>query len=163
MSSKSEQLQIRVTPAQKETLRRRAAEAGLDISGYVLARALPPARLRFEELVTALGGGGEHRFVLAELNALLSALGSEEFQEAVNHAELCDLTPFLANYLAAMVEQGAGMKGVAPPGWVRRVPPLAQPYFAAPFPALRLHLLRAAPVPFKRRNLFVDASLGARV
>jgi len=26
-----------------------------------------------------------------------------------------------------------------------------------------LHLLRAAPVPFKRRNIFIDSSVGDRV
>jgi hypothetical protein len=41
--------------------------------------------------------------------------------------------------------------------------PLAEPYFATSLKSLREHLLVAAPIPFKRRNIFVDASVGARV
>ncbi len=43
--AKSHQLQIRVSAGQKAALRRQARRAGLDMSTYVLARALP-ARLR---------------------------------------------------------------------------------------------------------------------
>jgi len=161
--AKSEFLQIRVTPAQKAGLRRLATAAGEDLSSYVLARALPAARLRFEELVDALGDGADHRFVLAELNDLLSGLAGSEMTVATVDADLGPLSPFLANYVAAMVEQAAGAKGVAPPAWTSRVAPLELPYFAAPMRALRPHLLRSAPIPFKRRNLFVDATVGARV
>jgi hypothetical protein len=43
------------------------------------------------------------------------------------------------------------------------VPPLDEPHFATPLRGLRLHLLRASPVAFKRRNIFVDSSVGDRV
>jgi hypothetical protein len=55
------------------------------------------------------------------------------------------------------------MKGVTPPTWAGSVEPLDRPHFATPLRSLRLHLLRASPVPFKRRNIFVDSSVGARV
>lgn len=73
------------------------------------------------------------------------------------------LSPFLQNYVAAMVEQAAHKKSLAPPDWVRDIEPLSVPWFATPLSSLRMHLLRAAPVPFKRRNLFVDAAVGGRV
>jgi hypothetical protein len=163
MTAKTEQLQIRVSPRQKATLRRLAAAAGQDVSSYVLARALPPARLRFEAILRALAGGGEHRFALAELNDLLSGLAPVELPDAVAHADLARLSPFLKNYVAAMVEQAASEKSVEPPAWAAATPPLERPYFAAPLASLRLHLLTASPVAFKRRNLFLDATLGARV
>lgn len=62
-----------------------------------------------------------------------------------------------------MVEQAAHKKSLAPPDWVRDIEPLSVPWFATPLSSLRMHLLRAAPVPFKRRNLFVDAAVGGRV
>jgi hypothetical protein len=62
-----------------------------------------------------------------------------------------------------MVEQAADQKHVAPPAWVRDVAPLDAPHFATRLKSLRQHLLRSAPVPFKRRNIFVDAGVGARV
>ncbi len=69
----------------------------------------------------------------------------------------------MRNYVAAMVEQAAHMKRVRPPAWTARVEPLETPWFATSLESLRLHLLRASPVPFKRRNLFVDSAVGARV
>jgi hypothetical protein len=163
MAPKTQFLQIRVTPAEKAKLKRLAASAGQDVSGYVLARALPPARLQFDELLLSLRDTDEHRFALAELNDLLTALASVELHEAVEHADVGGLSPFLANYVAAMVEQAAQARGLQAPAWTRRVPPLPRPHFATPMPGLRLHLLKASPVPFRRRNLFVDAAVGARV
>lgn len=163
MSVKSEHLQIRVTAREKALLKRAAATAGQDLSTYVLARAIPAARVRFAELVGLLGAQEEHRYVLAEVNDLLTSMAPAELREAVEYADVGPLSPFLKNYLAAMVEQASYMKAVPPPGWTGRIPPLDAPWFATPVGGLRLHLLRAAPVPFKRRNIFVDASVGSRV
>ena len=164
MAEKSEYLQIRVTPRQKAALKRLAAAAGQDVSSYVLERALPAAQSRFERLLEALAeDGAEHRHVLAELNDLLTALGPNELQAAVAHADVARLSPLRQNYVAAMVEQACYLKGVTPPAWAGRIAPLGEPHFAAPLKSLRLHLLRASPVPFKRRNIFVDAAIGARV
>ena len=134
----------------------------MDISTYVRSRALPEPRREFGVLLGVLEHG-EHRAALAELNDFLTRLAAGELREAVADADLTRLSPFLKNYVAAMVEQAAHGKGVPAPRWTAGIAPLAQPYFAAPLKSLRLHLLRASPVPFKRRNLFVDASLGARV
>lgn len=163
MALKSTQLQIRVSSAQKAALKRLARDAGLDVSSYVLSRVLPDARARFHEILGALRRGADRRFALAELNDFLSGLPAAEFAEAVVDVPRLRLSPLLRNYVAAMVEHAAGRNGVAPPSWVRDVEPMDEPYFAAPFPRLRPYLLRAAPVAFKRRNLFIDASLGDRV
>lgn len=162
MGSRALQLQIRVTAEEKAALRRLARRAGMGMSAFVLARALPAAPRRFADLLSALAGD-ERRFALAELNDLLAGLGPEELRAAVADAELDALSVLDRNYLAAMVEQACDRKGVTPPDWVRRVEPLDTPYFAVPFPSLRAHLLRAAPVPFKRRNIFVDSAVGDRV
>ena len=71
---KTEQLQIRVTVKEKATLKRMARSAGQDLSSYVLVRALPEQRLRFQELVATLADDDERRFALAELNDLLVKL-----------------------------------------------------------------------------------------
>ncbi|MEO6331846.1 MAG: hypothetical protein ABIV11_06315 [Gemmatimonadaceae bacterium] len=165
MTGKSEQLQIRVTRAQKAALKRLARDAGQDVSAYVLAQAIPEARVRFGEIVRALSAGTDHRFPLAELNDLLSGLIPAQLPAAVEvaPAELRDIPPLLQNYVAAMVEQACYQRNAAVPAWVRGVRPLETPYFAAPLRGLRLYLLRAAPVPFKRRNIFVDSSVGDRV
>jgi hypothetical protein len=163
MATKSRQLQIRVTDAQKTRVRRLAKAAGQEISAYVLSRVLPAESARFAELIRGLRQAADRRFWLAELNGFLTGLAPVEFPEAVARADLAGLSPLDRNYVAALVEQAAARNRVAPPEWVAEVPPLVEPYFATTLRSLRPHLLRAAPVAFKRRNLFVDTGLGGRV
>ncbi len=165
MSTKSQQLQIRITPDQKARLKRLARGAGQDVSGYVLSRTLPEARMQFGEIIRALRDREDCRFALAELSDLLADLTRAQLPDAVAVAPLQieDLSPLLQNYVVAMVDQACHMQDVPAPAWGRDVPPLETPYLATPFRSLRLHLLRAAPVPFKRRNIFVDSGVGARV
>ena len=102
---------------------------------------------------------------VTELADLLSGLTRAQLPDAVAVAppKMRDLSPLLQNYVAAMVEQAAHQRAVPPPSWGRDVRPLEAPHFATPLRSLRLHLLRAAPAPFKRRNIFVDSGVGARV
>jgi uncharacterized protein (DUF1778 family) len=163
MATRSAHLQIRISPEDKRTLKRLARAAGQELSSYVLSRALPAHRLRFEEILASLAEDDDHRYALAELNDLLTALAPVELPDAIEHADVADLSPFLRNYVAAMVELAAHRSGLPPPPWAREIPPLEEPHFVTPLKSLRLHLLKSSPVPFKRRNIFVDASLGARV
>jgi len=72
--------------------------------------------------------------------------------------------PYLANYVAAMVEQALHLKGgTRPPLWTSEIAPLPRPVFAVPWMSLRAHLLLESPVPFRRRNIFIDSSIGHRV
>jgi hypothetical protein len=162
MSAKTEQLQIRVTPQQKSALKRQADAAGRDVSSYVLSRLVPPDQDRFAAILRSLEPDADRRFALAELNGFLKGCAPIVFGDAVARADLGDLSPLVRNYVAAMVEQAADQKRVAPPAWVRDVAPLDLPHFATQLRSLRMHLLRSAPVPFKRRNIFVDAAVGAR-
>jgi hypothetical protein len=168
MQTKTHHVQIRVTASEKAALKRLASRSGLDVSSYVLGRALPSQRLRFEKILGALVEATDpsvdlRRFALAELNDFLTALAPGEFADAVADADVRSLDSFVANYLAALVEQTAASHSVAPPSWTKTIEPLDEPYFAGGLKSLRPHLLRKAPVPFKRRNLFVDSSLGNRV
>lgn len=133
------------------------------MSAYVLSRALPSARLRFLELVRALEDEEERRFALAEINGLLSGLSGPEFLDAVSEAPLGNLPPYWQNYLAALVEQAAHQKRIPAPNWLGEVAALEEPHFVGALSSLRLHLLRAAPIPFRRRNIFIDAAVGNRI
>ena len=163
MEAKTQQLQIRLTPQQKSALKRRARAAGRDVSSYVLSRLLRPEPDRFSEILQALASEADHRFALAELNDFLHACAPGVFGEAVARADCGALPQWVQNYVAALVEQAADQKNAAPPAWVQDVAPLETPHFATPLLSLRMHLLRSAPVPFKRRNIFVDSGVGARV
>jgi len=163
MTPRSEQLQIRVTAAEKAAIKRRARHAGLDVSAYVLARALPDADTRAAGIVAALRDDRNRSFALAEFHDLLAELAPMEFGAALEGVDVRDLAPYVQNYVAAMVEQAANALGVAAPAWTRDIPPLDEPHFATSLRSARLYLLRAAPIAFRRRNIFADAPLGARV
>jgi len=168
MSLKTGQLQIRVTAQQKAALKRKAAAAGLDVSNYVLARVLPTTDGRMAAILGALAAEADVSFALAELNDLLSACPPMNFADSVSAMaftprKIGALTPFAQNYVAAMIEQAAHQNHIRPPEWVHDIPPLREPYFATSLLSLRQHLVAASPVPFKRRNLFVDAAVGDRV
>lgn len=163
MSAKTSQLQIRVTPQEKATLKRHARAAGRDVSSYVLSRALPNGASRFAELLRSLATATDHRYALAALHDFLHDAVPIIFAAAVAEGDVAALTPYLRNYVAAMVDQAAAQKAVAPPAWVADVVPLDTPHFVTSLKSLRLHMLRSAPVPFKRRNIFIDSSVGARV
>jgi Protein of unknown function (DUF1778) len=160
--AKTAQLQIRVSKREKSAIQGAAKRAGLDMSTYVLSRVLSAPAARFQELIEA-ASGLEPSFALAELNSLLSKLGSGELRDAVATWPSIRLTPYIANYAAAMVEYACGRRSMPPPAWTRSIAPLADPVFATSLQSLRLHLLIRSPAPFKRRNIFIDSTLGARL
>lgn len=167
MTGKTHQLQIRVSAAQKTAIQRAAGRAGMDMSTWVLSRLLPPVGPRFRELTRAIArhptDAAERRFAFAELNDFLAALAPGEFTNAVREPPPEGADPYTANYIAAMVETAAHRDRLPPPAWTERVAPLDEPVFGTPLTSLRLHLLTAAPPAFRRRNIFVDSSIGARV
>ena len=160
---KSAQLQIRVSESQKAALRRHAKRAGMSMSDWVLSRVLPPLRETFQGLIEALSTAEKPGYILAELNDLLTPLTIGEFELAVSEPPQVPLDPYWANYVAAMIEQAAASKGTEAPRWTENVSPLADPVFGTSLKSLRLHLLTHAPLAFRRRNIFVDSSIGERV
>ena len=105
------------------------------------------------------GGAGAGGFSFEE-EPLRS--GPLELVEQLTSPPPEQLGPRLRNIVAAMVEHAAARKGVPAPHWTRTVLPLGTPWFASELVSLRAHLLRASPTAFRRRNLFVDATLGDR-
>jgi hypothetical protein len=165
-ASKLSQLQIRVSKADKSSIRNAAERAGMDMSAYVLCRLFPPARAEFQRAAAALnapGAPGAPAFALAELNSLLTRLSGAELRDAIASPPEMELAPFLANYLAAMIETACEKRAIPRPGWLRGIAPLDEPHFGSSLRSLRLHLLTNSPAAFRQRNIFVDASLGERV
>jgi hypothetical protein len=160
---KSSQLQIRVSPREKRKIEASAKRAGLPVSAWVLQRLLPRAAQEFDRLCRRLSDEADPSFAYAELNDFFSSSTRDEFAIGVAErpATVTDLERL--NYLAAMIEQTACALGVAPPDWTADVPPLDHPVFASELASLRMHLLINALPPFRRRNLFVDTSVGGRV
>lgn len=162
MTPRSQQLQIRVTATEKAAIKRRARNAGLDVSAYVLARALPDLDGRVAGIVAALRDDCNLSFALAEFQDLLAELAPMDFGAALERVDVRGLTPYVQNYVAAMVEQAASAAGAAAPAWTRDIAPLDAPYFATLLRSARLYLLCVTPVAFRRRNIFTESRLGDR-
>jgi len=114
----------------------------------------------FARLARELDSATRIGYPLAELNDLLTAAtGQDVLQLPVPQVR----DPYRLNYLTAMVELAAHRMGVAQPSWALDVAPLPEPVFIDNSLALRAHLLTASPPPFRRRNIFIDSSLGDRV
>jgi hypothetical protein len=160
---KRRQLQIRVSSGEKKAIQQAAKRAGMDMSAYVLSRVLSVPAQRFQECVAGCSAPSESSFALAELNSLLSALTPGEMRDATAAPPSIALTPFLANYVAAMVEYGCARCAISPPAWTQSISPLDEPAFGTSLQSLRLHLLTHSPPPFRRRNIFIDSSLGRQI
>lgn len=162
-STKNDQIQLRVSTKKKSLIMRAARRAGLSMSEYIMAKLLPGNMRKFEALMKALSKGAHQSYLLAELNDFLNHLLPQAFIEAVAQAPSVKLSIYQQNYVAAMIELAAHKKLVNAPAWVKEIPPLEQPVFGSDLKGLRLHLLLSSPPPFRRRNIFIDSSLGDRV
>ncbi len=160
---KSTQLQIRLSPSDKRRIEAQAKLAGMPVSSWVLARLLPHSAMKFRDLYQQLATSDTAAFLYAEFNDFLSGLDASDFATAVVQRPDTPLDAERANYLAAMIEHTAAQLDVEPPAWTRDIAPLREPMFTSSLLSLRLHLLVHGLPAFKRRNLFVDSSVGARV
>ena len=126
--------------------------------------APPTAEQEFQNLCVELTRNSLSRSdVLAQLNDLLTGLRPQDFYPALQNPPSAKLPDFEAAYIAAMIEQAASIRQVTPPAWKARVKGLDQPWFASSLISLPQHLLLNSPPPFRRRNIFVDSSIGDRV
>ena len=138
-------------------------EDGEKMGNYVLAQVLSVPATQFRDCAAACAASESPRFALAELNSLLSGLTAGELREAVAAPPPPGLTPFLANYIAAMVEYACAKRSIPVPAWTRLIPPLAEPVFGSDLRSLRLYLLTNSPPPFRGRNIFIDSTVGDQV
>lgn len=164
MGTRSSQLQIRVTPAEKETLKRLASAAGETVSSYVLSKVLPSTELELVARMRRLADPeADGRDALVGVLELLEQVPGPELAERVPPPDPDDTPPVVRNRIAALVESVANRRASRPPDWVHAVPRLPRPHFGWSLASLKPHQLRVTPVAFKRRNLFFDpATLPAR-
>lgn len=162
-SAKTKQLQIRVSPQEKALIERAAKRANMKISDWVLSKIIPENRTRFQQLVNSAARADDSRYALASLNDFLTRLTTSELSLALADPPYSLSNEFIGNYVAAMIEYAAYKKRFNPPAWVSMVKPLKEPYFGTDLLSLRLYLLTHSPPPFRRRNIFIDASIGDRL
>ncbi len=160
---KTHQLQMRLTLSEKAAIRRQARRAGMRMSDWVLSKVLPPIQTAFEAKLQAISKAERPHYAVAELNEMLTELAATEFSLAVSDAPRTRLSPYWENYVAAMIETAAAKKNREAPAWTEQVEVLSEPVFGSQLTSLRLHLLTNSPPAFRRRNIFIDSSIGDRV
>ncbi len=159
---KSAQLQIRVSPQQKEAIRRAALRAGMDISSFVLSRVLSTQEERYHTLLRKLASAKDESFALAELSDFLENLDKQNFSPSLAR-EPKGITEGTRAYIASMIEHAARQKNALLPPWVSNTKALKEPLFGTELKTLRLGLLLDGPVAFRKRNIFIDSTVGDRV
>ncbi len=161
--SKSLQIQIRVSPQEKAAIIRYTKAANMGISQWVLSKALPSSQQAFQGLLGQLKSASNPKYILAQIHDMFNATSADEFECMVAQSPSVILSDYLANYVAAMIEYTAAQKGRKSPSWAAQVPPLEIPVFGSDLKSLQLYLLTHSPPPFRRRNIFIDATVGQRV
>jgi hypothetical protein len=154
VGGRTSQLQIRVSPEQKATLKRLAAVAGLNVSQYVLMRALPRDGDELIDALDRLRKGRDEGTALAALARILPGLDPEDLHASLGGSNLHAMPAPTQNRVAALVEWVAGARGIEPPVWTAAVRPLPKPHFRWHLESLRPYQARATRPTYKRRNLF---------
>ena len=154
-------IQIRVSDREKKAILKSADRMGLDISSFILSKCLSPFEKEFLEITQKLHNIKKASFVLAELHDFLQSLGSPSLKEAVKTNP--DIEGYYGQYVAAMVETACDQKNILPPQWVNESKGLEAPVFGTDLKSLRFYLLTHSPIPFRKRNIFIDSTLGSRI
>ncbi len=162
-SNKISQLQIRVSPNEKKAIVHFAKKSNMSTSRWILSKLLPDAQETFQKLLRKISDNSKTKYVLAELHDLLKNSSSDEFEIMVSNPPPLTLSPFYLNYIAAMVEYTANLKTRRAPRWTKDIRPLEKPHFGSDLKSLRLYLLTHTPPPFRRRNIFIDSTVGKRI
>lgn len=126
-----------------------------------VARYVPPT---IKELSTKLLDGESARLCLAEfVDDFLSADRAERIRlTAEKPQSVAD--PKINAYMAAAVEHLCFQHGVPVPAWVNEPEYfLPVPWFPLNYQNIRAIVLAESPVPFRRRNIFVDSTVLQRV
>lgn len=163
--NKTKYLQIRVTQEEKKLIERIAKRNNTTISELILDKLLSENlnKDKFQNLVSDLAKSKKPSLVFAEISDFLNKLHGDEFKTAVDEKPKAKLSNYHQNYLAAMIEFSANTKKVNPPEWINEIDVLTEPVFGSKLKNLRTHLLLNSPIPFRKRNIFIDSTVGNRV
>ena len=81
---KTEQLQVRISPAQKLAIKRRAAKARMGMSEWILSRVFPSGQAIFQGLAEKLADATQRSYAFAELLDFFAPLDADAFETAVS-------------------------------------------------------------------------------
>lgn len=148
---------------EKQWIQKKAKELDLDMSVWVKQLLFSQKNQTYMNLMDAISNSKFSKEALAHFNDFLDRLPAKDFVETVMEIPGIFKDTFHGNYIAAMVEMAAHQKKVAPPSWTKKYTGMEEPYFASSFENLRFHLLVSSPIPFRKRNIFIDSTIGDRI
>ncbi len=160
---KTDFLQIRVTPSEKKILQTHAKKKNMDVTSWVKSRLFHSKQQQFQIILSEIESAEQPREAWAELHDFLTQLSKNEFLSALFDLPRSFQNTFKGNYIAAMIETTAQHKNFSFPAWTKHYMGLETPYFGSTMDSLRLHLLVSSPAPFRKRNIFIDTSIGGRI
>ena len=162
---KSDYIQIRVSKLEKKAIKTAAYDAGLDMSAYILGHLDIDLGSQWQSLLANLQDLKleDSHFCWAAIIDFLTPLDANQFQHLFQYAEQWNLDPENQNYLAATIERKALSLNIPAPKWLSEIAPCAYPYFEDETPKLKQYLLLHGDPVFRRRNIFIDSSIGGRI
>lgn len=158
---KTQQLQLRVSAEQKAAIRLLASKEHQGMSQWILNKILPKPQKDFLKILERLRDCQNHKersYILNDLNAFFLKLSKHDLVETVSEDYLSALNPLMANYISAMIEHVCVNAQIEPPKWLAQG--LPEPFFGSDLLSLRLYLLTVSPPSFRKRNIFIDATVG---
>lgn len=137
----------------------------MDISAYLLSKAGLDLRAKWDGLAGDLERADDEKisYVWAAIIDFLTPLSRQDFQDLFANEPAWSLSDFKENYLVGLIERVAQNLNIPAPNWALDVNPLADPYFPEEHPKLRVYLMLHGDPIFRRRNIFIDSSIGGRV
>jgi hypothetical protein len=163
---KTDHIQIRVTKEEKAAIQAASQRAHLEMSQWILQKILPDPEAKLLTLLAKLKrveNTKNRSFILNELASFLARLSGHELQMAIAKPINIGLSELMDNYVAAMIEQACVFKKIAPTLWLTEKTSVEQPFFGTKLQSMRLYLLIVSPPSFKKRNIFIDSSIGELV
>ena len=160
---KNENIQIRVSSSQKEKLKKIAKLQKMSLSEYILSISLTEITpLEIIDLYASMAKEDDKSFHLARINELLMKCPKHMWEKLVSFYPK-NLDEKAIAYVAGLIEQAAFIRSLSKPSWSTKIEALEEPLFASHLEKLRLYLLIKSPIPFRKRNIFIDSSVGDRV
>ncbi|PCI64572.1 MAG: hypothetical protein COB38_12570 [Gammaproteobacteria bacterium] len=161
--AKDEFLQIRLSSKQKESIRNAAKMANADMSSWILSKVLNSQSDDFLKVIEKLVSSQQQSYIYAEIHDLLMKCDHNIFGETVKLPPTAQLNSFQLNYITAMVEHRAMQLSEKTPNWCSEINSLKKPHFGSNLKCLKLYLLLNSPLAFRKRNIFIDSTVGQRV
>lgn len=163
-TKKDTYLQIRLSKHEKELIVKAAGANGVNISKWIMQRIMIDKRSQFQSICLKMSKDITNKsFYLSDLNDYLTNLSANEFLIALDTRPNVKLSISDWNIIVAMIDYAAYKKRAKSPDWLNDVEPLQHPLFATELTTVRQYLLITSPIAFRRRNIFVDTSIGGMV